>query len=137
MVVAKKVAKTLFKILIGIIIFYIFFYLINLTSCSSVKTSKNEEDYLEYLDLVNEAKNALPNIEDFHNYQDFSINYKHSNVFIWIIDTISIELEYEKNNFENEINYINSNYTFLNEPTEVLEEVTAKVKGYEFRIVQK
>ena len=137
MIIGKKLVKNLLKILLVIVVFYIVFYTLMLSSCSETNHSSSEADYETMINEVRGASDHMPDIEKLGAYQNISINRKTTRYLLWGIDTISVSVYYSENDFTEEIKKISESYSFVNENSEHLHDISATIDTCTVKIVDK
>ena len=137
MIIGKKLVKNLLKILLVIVVFYIVFYTLMLSSCSETNHSSSEADYETMINEVRGASDHMPDIEKLGAYQNISINRKTTRYLLWGIDTVSVSVYYSENDFTEEIKKISESYSFVNENSEHLHDISATIDTCTVKIVDK
>ena len=134
----KKLLKIALIVLCAVAVFYIIFYLSILSATSETKSSDNVNEYAELLNSVKGSNVHMPDVEELGDYQKICINVKRTENFMrWKIDTISVQVAYDKTNFDKEINELQAAYVFLSENKQTVQDISATVKGYDIKIVEK
>ena len=137
MTIGKKIIKISLRVLIIVIAFYILYYVLMLSSCSETEDFDNEADFEAKISEVDGASYHIPDTEKLGEYESITLKNKKTKYVLWSINTLSLTVKYNKENFEKEISSINSNYSFINEEKEGLYDYSASLNGYEIRIVEK
>lgn len=130
----KKIFNFILKF---IIIFCILFYLLMLTSCSRTKRYDDVTKFKDIINKVNGADYQIPSIDELGEYESIALFYKDSKQFVWTINTLTLKVKYNSDEFENALNNIDLNYSFLKQTKDNLFDYTALIDGYEIQVVDK
>ena len=137
MIIAKKCLKASLKILLIVSVLFALFCTSMLSSCSQTETSYNASDFETIINEVSGANNHLPSTEQLGTYESVFLNSKRTNYALWVINALSLHVEYNEENFEKEVAQIKAIYSFVNEEKEGLRDYSAFIYGYEILIVDK
>ena len=108
---------------------------ISLSSCSRRYSSEKDEDYAKYLDEVANANLYMPDLEDLGDYKSISVSRRTCNdIFIDTTETISLIVQYGKDDFNLAIDQIETRYEFVNSALDNYEDYEAEVHDYYFRV---
>ena len=108
-----------------------------LVSCSKRYSSSDEEDYKVYLSEVSKAELFMPKLEELGAYESiFVARRTHNDIFIDTTESISLIVQYDKENFDLAVNSINNNYEFISSESDVegYKDFEAEIANYYFRV---
>lgn len=137
MTAGKKYLKFVLKFIIIGLIIYISFYALMLIPFTK---TKGYDDITKLDTVTNEVNGAslhIPQYDELGEYKSVNIFHKETKQFIWKIDSLTLKVRYDTDGFENALNNININYSFLKEPKEDMLDYYATIDGYEIQVVDK
>ena len=106
-----------------------------LSSCSKRYSSSYEEDYTKYISEVVDAELYMPQLGELGNYKSFLAGRRTCNdIFIDTTETISLIVQYGKDDFNLAIDQIETRYEFVNSALDNYEDYEAEVHDYYFRV---
>lgn len=116
-----------------------------LSGCKYKKKTTDYDTYLKYVDkaytLISTGhaqviKDIMPTQQTLGKYTDLYSTFRHEGV-IYPISTVALFLDYDKSEYEKQVNYINENYLFIDSTYPECTDIYASINGYEIKIVDK
>ena len=122
-------------LIVGLFIFFSFAF----TACNaSTYSSSSEDDYSAYILEVKDAQFHMPDLTDLGEYDKITVTRrKPNNDFISTTDSVALFVTYTPEKFVQMQAKVQQGYTYLEKPTEKLEDVTAEIKGFSISVVDK
>ena len=135
-----KPGKMILK-LVGIVLgcVVLFFIIILCQAYFGFNDDSSTEDlseYQAYLDCVLSSQDSMPALEECGAYQKAKLSKREHLQYIFDYYSVCLFLQYDEEEYERQVEQIEKDYRFFQEPTYDLHEVTASIGGYEVRVVE-
>lgn len=125
-------------IVIGCIVgFFVSFYTVALAPLTLANESGDESKLDSYIAKVRGSEHQIPEISELGEYEDIEVGYKSTFYILGTVRAISVTVKYSDQTFIEAVEKINSEYEFLSENPEYMEDISACVKGYDIKVVDK
>lgn len=136
MTIIKKALRITLKAIALILLFYVVFYAFLFISWPVVNSTENVEEYDEYVGEVKYAEEQMPSLSELGFYEEFSVKRKTRKYILWKVETVTVTVKFNEEHFEDEINKIESSYSFVTKEKKSLTDFTADCNGYNLRVVE-
>ena len=137
----KKILKTLGLVLGCVVLWFIIslckiYFFITYIGYNANDSTEDLSQYGAYLDCVLSSRDFMPAPEDCGPYQKEKLSKREHLQYIFDYYSVCLFLQYDEEEYERQVEQIEKDYRFFQEPTYDLHEVTASIGGYEVRVVE-
>lgn len=107
-----------------------------LSSCTRKYSSTKEDAYENYVAELSYADQFMPKLEELGEYTSvFSSRRTPNDIFFDTTDSVALIVQYEKEQYDMQVDRIMRKYRFIVEGADYLMDVDANVSGFDFKVV--